>query len=559
MTSPGLSPPRPKKESSGDDDVAPAEELTPSEDEGPGPSGPLFGEPAELPADDPRTPGGVETAAMIAATSSTPFPRADVADGTDELTDGSGTESLVRDALERAERDAAERAEIEAAKLAEEARAAAERAEAERLEREAEQAAETARAEKAAAKEAAKLARAGERQAARQAKAEAKAAARADKAARREARAAEKLASRAAQEEARQQAAAEPVAETEDPGLESDASVELEDDEETIKERAQRAYAARAAVEEGVTVPVDARAARAEARARRRADAARRRQARRSGNDLDADAADDLVEPTTQELDTVDAPADQLAADERERLDAAERERLEAEERERLEAEEQERLETAERERLEAAERERLEAEERERLDAEEQERQEAAEQRRRDEKARKVEAAALARQEKADAKRARQEAKHEAKAAKRDAKAAKAAEKAAARTASVEIADDDHIVEPPPERVGRRGTVARRTAVSLVLVVAMLALVASVVLAIGALLAAISADTDQSVVGAVSSICDVLDGPLGGLVDFSGDNAIDKERLLSRGIASMIFLGVGVLLPLAAAGRDDD
>lgn len=123
---------------------------------------------------------------------------------------------------------------------------------------------------------------------------------------------------------------------------------------------------------------------------------------------------------------------------------------------------------------------------------------------------------------------------------------------------------DDDPVVEPPPAVVDadeHRGAPARwrRAVAPAVLTVAMLALVASVVLAVGALLAAISADTDNAVVGALSSVSDVLDGPLGGLVSFSGENALDKERLLSRGIASMVFLAIGVLLPLAVSSKDDE
>lgn len=121
----------------------------------------------------------------------------------------------------------------------------------------------------------------------------------------------------------------------------------------------------------------------------------------------------------------------------------------------------------------------------------------------------------------------------------------------------------DDAVVEPPPSVVesddARTPGRWRRAVAPAVLTIAMLALVASVVLAIGALLAAISADTDNAVVGAISSVCDVLDGPLNGLVDFSGENAVDKERLLSRGIASMVFLAIGVLLPLAVSSKDDD
>lgn len=160
---------------------------------------------------------------------------------------------------------------------------------------------------------------------------------------------------------------------------------------------------------------------------------------------------------------------------------------------------------------------------------------------------------------ERAEAKRRERLEKAEAKAR---AKREKAEARAAARAEREAERADDLVGAPPaladaddPKRK-RKGRLPWPT---IVLGIAMLALVASVVLAIGALLAAVSADTDNAIVGAISSVCDVLDGPLTGLFDFSGDNAADKERLLSRGIASMLYLAVGVLLPLAVASRDDD
>lgn len=89
-----------------------------------------------------------------------------------------------------------------------------------------------------------------------------------------------------------------------------------------------------------------------------------------------------------------------------------------------------------------------------------------------------------------------------------------------------------------------------RETRVMILLGLAVVALAASVILAVGALLAALSADTQQPLVGAVSAVSDLLVGPLDGLFSFSGDGALDRQRLISRGVASMIYLGIGLVLP---------
>jgi len=199
--------------------------------------------------------------------------------------------------------------------------------------------------------------------------------------------------------------------------------------------------------------------------------------------------------------------------------------------------------------------------------DAEDAERLEREAQQRRDEErraAREKDEAERRKAEKAEAKRRERLEKAEAKArAKREKAEARAAARAQ-RDADAAARHDDDVVVAPPALAADTDDAADRTSSrvpwpTIILGIAMLALVASVVLAIGALLAAVSADTDNPIVGAISSLCDVMDGPLTGLFDFSGDNAADKERLLSRGIASMLYLAVGVLLPLVVASRDDD
>lgn len=138
-----------------------------------------------------------------------------------------------------------------------------------------------------------------------------------------------------------------------------------------------------------------------------------------------------------------------------------------------------------------------------------------------------------------------RQQAKAERRQQRADAKAAKQA------------AAPDPLVEPPPA-IGEDASTgsARRAIAVTLLVLGALGLLCSMILAVGALLAAVEADT-SGVAGTVSGICDVLVGPLDGLFDFTGRNADSKADLIARGIASMGYLGLGLGLPMLARRGD--
>lgn len=121
--------------------------------------------------------------------------------------------------------------------------------------------------------------------------------------------------------------------------------------------------------------------------------------------------------------------------------------------------------------------------------------------------------------------------------------------------------AADDPLVPAPPSvpAVARsEKTTNRRELVAVALVaVGALGLLCSVVLAVGALLAAVEVDVDASFARAIGSTCDVLVGPLGGLISFSGEDAETRNELFTRGVGSMLYLAVGLVLP-SLARRDD-
>lgn len=118
--------------------------------------------------------------------------------------------------------------------------------------------------------------------------------------------------------------------------------------------------------------------------------------------------------------------------------------------------------------------------------------------------------------------------------------------------------APDDLIVEPPPALPRNRKKSTRKEKIGVLLVgLGALGLLCSVVLAVGALLAAVEVDVDAAFAGAVSDLCDVLVGPLGGLFSFSGENAEARNDLFARGIGSMIYLAIGLFLPSVARRRD--
>lgn len=133
----------------------------------------------------------------------------------------------------------------------------------------------------------------------------------------------------------------------------------------------------------------------------------------------------------------------------------------------------------------------------------------------------------------------------------------AQQAEREAVEVAAVRETPDDQIVQEPPSLQKARATPRERLALAIV-VVGALGLLCSVVLAIGALLAAVEAGTGNPWVGAVSRTSDVLVGPLDGLVTFSGDNAQSKADLVTRGIASMVYLAIGLMVPSLLRRSED-
>lgn len=112
----------------------------------------------------------------------------------------------------------------------------------------------------------------------------------------------------------------------------------------------------------------------------------------------------------------------------------------------------------------------------------------------------------------------------------------------------------DDDVVVPPPPTLGAPGrSVWRDRATPVLLVLGALGLLCSVLLAIGALLAAIGAAGDGGITGALFGVCDVLVGPLDGIVQFSGSDAQSRADLVARGLASMVYLVIGLVLPSLA------
>ena len=173
---------------------------------------------------------------------------------------------------------------------------------------------------------------------------------------------------------------------------------------------------------------------------------------------------------------------------------------------------------------------------------------------------------------ERAEAKEASDRERAEAKAAAQQAKVAARASKKSDQTPK-----KDRIVEPPrepkvpiaekvraarPKRSTEKapGTSARRRQLISLLagVIGAVGLICSVVLAFGALLVALDAD-GGSVYDTVSSICDVLVGPLRDVFSFSGTNAAMKESLVAWGAGSIIYLVVGVVAQSMLRSALDD
>ena len=130
------------------------------------------------------------------------------------------------------------------------------------------------------------------------------------------------------------------------------------------------------------------------------------------------------------------------------------------------------------------------------------------------------------------------------------EAKAAARLEKDRARRGSV-----DDVPEPPDEATGAGGA-SPLTIVAAVVGAA--GLILSVVLAVGAMLAALGTDSG-ALYDVVSTICDALTAPLGGIVDFSGSNAAQKEALVAWGLGSIVYLAIGLGAQSLLRSRTDD
>ena len=59
--------------------------------------------------------------------------------------------------------------------------------------------------------------------------------------------------------------------------------------------------------------------------------------------------------------------------------------------------------------------------------------------------------------------------------------------------------------------------------------------------------------------IGLFGSLCDVFTTPIQGLISLSGPSAADRELLFERGLGSLIFLGIGIGLPMLAGPADSD
>lgn len=131
----------------------------------------------------------------------------------------------------------------------------------------------------------------------------------------------------------------------------------------------------------------------------------------------------------------------------------------------------------------------------------------------------------------------------------------AKAAAKLEKQRARHESRDIDDVPEPPDVAGG-----SARTSPLTVLaaVVGAGGLILSVLLAVGAMLAALGTDSG-TFYSVVSTICDGLTAPLGGLVDFSGSNAAQKEALVAWGLGSIVYLAIGLGAQSVLRSRTDD
>jgi hypothetical protein len=101
----------------------------------------------------------------------------------------------------------------------------------------------------------------------------------------------------------------------------------------------------------------------------------------------------------------------------------------------------------------------------------------------------------------------------------------------------------------PSGEKVKAGTDVVRSKIASVIWLVAV---VCALFLAVGALLVALNANQDNSIVQFVLGGADLLDGPFSrdnGVFTFSGENAATKSALVNWGIAAIVYLIIGKIL----------
>ena len=92
-----------------------------------------------------------------------------------------------------------------------------------------------------------------------------------------------------------------------------------------------------------------------------------------------------------------------------------------------------------------------------------------------------------------------------------------------------------------------------------LAVTIGVLGLVCSLILAVGAFMAALGTTDSNGAHDTLSSLCDVLVGPLRDVFSFSGANAEMKESVVSWGAGSMIYVLVGMFAQSYLRSRVDD
>ena len=114
------------------------------------------------------------------------------------------------------------------------------------------------------------------------------------------------------------------------------------------------------------------------------------------------------------------------------------------------------------------------------------------------------------------------------------------------------------HADAPPSERRRRRPSGEKMKAgaksirSTIASVVWLIAVVCALFLAVGALLIALKANQENSVVAFVLSGAELLEGPFGregGVFEFTDENAEVKNALVNWGIAAVVYLVIGKIL----------